>query len=45
VLDTAVPAVHLVALYEKLGFREVAQVQWPGKFYRSAVLIKDLSDT
>jgi len=43
-LDTAVPAVHLVALYRKLGYREVAQVQWRGKVYRSAVLSRDLSD-
>ena len=43
-LDTALPATHLVALYRKLGYTEVAQVQWPGKVYRSAVLSRHLSD-
>ncbi len=43
-LDTAIPATHLVALYRKLGYTEVSQVQWSGKHYRSAVLSRHLSD-
>jgi GNAT superfamily N-acetyltransferase len=43
-LDTALPATHLIALYRKLGYTEVAQVQWSGKVYRSAVLSRHLSD-
>ena len=43
-LDTAVPAIHLVALYKRLGFEEVAHVQWPGKVYQSVVLSRQLSD-
>ena len=43
-LDTAIPAAHLVALYKKLGFEEVAQVQWDGKRYRSVVLSRNISD-
>jgi GNAT superfamily N-acetyltransferase len=43
-LDTAVPAIHLVALYKRLGFEEVAHVQWSGKVYQSVVLSRQLSD-
>lgn len=41
--DTAEPAAHLVALYRRLGFREVGRVQWPGKVYRSVVMSKPLA--
>jgi GNAT superfamily N-acetyltransferase len=41
-LDTAEPAVHLVRLYGKLGYRVVQYVQWPGKTYRSVVMSKAL---
>lgn len=36
------PATHLVDLYAKLGYQQVAWVQWPGKVYRSVVLSKRL---
>lgn len=41
-LDTAEPATHLVARYGRWGYRAVAQVQWPGKAYRSVVMSKVL---
>ena len=41
--DTAEPATHLIAFYERLGYRVVDRVQWPGKTYRSVVLVKTLS--
>jgi GNAT superfamily N-acetyltransferase len=41
--DTAEPAVHLVRFYERLGFRAVDHVRWPGKVYRSVILAKPLS--
>lgn len=42
VLDTAEPAGHLVALYEKWGFAVVSRFQWPGKSYPSLVMAKQL---
>jgi GNAT superfamily N-acetyltransferase len=42
-LDTAAPATHLVALYEKWGYPRVDSVQWPGKVYRSVVMSKRLT--
>jgi GNAT superfamily N-acetyltransferase len=41
-LDTAEPAQHLRARYERLGYAEVDQVQWPGKRYRSLIVVKPL---
>jgi len=41
-LDTAMPATHLRALYSKLGYRDVDQVQWEGKRYRSTIMAKEL---
>lgn len=41
-LDTAEPAAELRGLYERLGYVQVAQVQWPGKHYRSVVMEKAL---
>jgi GNAT superfamily N-acetyltransferase len=43
-LDTAQAATHLVALYGRLGYLPVGQVQWPGKVYESIVLSKSLID-
>lgn len=43
-VDTAEPAEHLVALYESWGFRPRETVQWPGKTYRSLVLIRAATD-
>jgi GNAT superfamily N-acetyltransferase len=42
-VDTAEPALDLVAYYERRGHRRVDDVQWPGKRYRSVVLSKSLS--
>ena len=41
-LDTAAPAAHLRHRYERLGYRDVDQVQWPGKRYRSVLMVKAL---
>jgi predicted N-acetyltransferase YhbS len=41
--DTAEPAAHLIAFYERLGYRVVDHVRWPGKTYRSVVLVKALA--
>jgi GNAT superfamily N-acetyltransferase len=41
--DTAEPATHLIAFYERLGYRVVDRVRWPGKTYVSVVLVKALS--
>lgn len=43
-LDTAAPAAHLRRRYARLGFREVDEVQWAGKRYRSVLLVKALAD-
>ncbi|MBF0687659.1 MAG: GNAT family N-acetyltransferase [Cellulomonas sp.] len=42
-LDTAVPAVALRDLYRRWGFVEADTVQWPGKTYRSVVMVHDLT--
>ena len=39
-LDTAKPAAALQALYAKLGFVAVEEVQWAGKRYRSVIMAK-----
>ena len=41
-LDTAQPATALRALYERMGYADVGQVQWLGKAYRSVVMQKAL---
>lgn len=41
-LDTAIPAKHLVALYERRGYRPVEEVQWEGKTYKSYIMEKNL---
>ncbi len=41
-LDTAIPALHLVKLYESLGYKPIKQVQWEGKTYQSYVMEKTL---
>ncbi|HEY0216007.1 MAG TPA: GNAT family N-acetyltransferase [Cellulomonas sp.] len=43
-LDTAEPAEHLVAMYTSWGFAVVDRVQWPGKRYRSVVMVRALPD-
>jgi len=44
-LDTAVPAEHLVRMYEKWGFRRTGTVHFDGKNYDSAVLIRPLGES
>jgi uncharacterized damage-inducible protein DinB/GNAT superfamily N-acetyltransferase len=41
-LDTAEPAADLRALYARLGYVDVGQVQWEDKHYRSIVMQKAL---
>jgi GNAT superfamily N-acetyltransferase len=41
-LDTSEGAHHLIAYYEKRGYRTVDTVQWDGKTYRSVVMRKSL---
>ena len=41
-LDTAVPAQHLRERYARLGYRDVDEVQWKGKVYRSVIMAKEL---
>lgn len=41
-LDTAEPAGHLIELYTRWGFAHTEWVQWPGKTYRSAIMVLPL---
>jgi GNAT superfamily N-acetyltransferase len=41
--DTAESADHLLAMYERWGFRRVGHVQWDGVNYRSVLLSKRLA--
>lgn len=41
-LDTSEGADHLIAWYEREGFRFVEHAQWPGKTYRSVIMSKVL---
>lgn len=43
-LDTAAPAAHLRRRYGRLGYREVDDVQWHGKRYRSVLMVKALAE-
>lgn len=43
-IDTAEGATHLIALYERRGYRHVGFAQWPHTNYRSVVLSKRLGD-
>jgi GNAT superfamily N-acetyltransferase len=42
-LDTAEGAAHLLAWYERRGYRRIEIVQWPVTNYRSVVLSKTLA--
>lgn len=42
-LDTAEPAVHLRAWYDKLGFRFIEHADWSTTNYRSVILSKTLA--
>ena len=44
-LDTALPANHLLSRYWSLGYRDMGEVQWEGKTYRSVIMVKDLADS
>ena len=41
-LDTSEGADHLIAWYERRGFRVVERAHWPGKSYQSVVMNKSL---
>lgn len=42
-LDTAQPLMPLREMYRRWGFVEADTVQWPGKTYRSVVMVHDLT--
>ena len=42
-VDTAEPAAHLADLYLRWGFTPAGSIQWPGKTYRSTVLLSPLT--
>jgi GNAT superfamily N-acetyltransferase len=44
-LDTALPAHYLRQRYAGLGFVEADELQWPGKAYRSVIMVKPLNTT
>jgi ribosomal protein S18 acetylase RimI-like enzyme len=41
-LDTAEPAIHLIELYQRRGYRFIEYAQWRGKRYRSVIMSKSL---
>lgn len=41
-LDTSEGALHLIAWYERRGYRLIEHVQWEGKVYRSVIMSKRL---
>jgi GNAT superfamily N-acetyltransferase len=41
-LDTAEPAIHLIELYRRRGYRFIEYAQWRGKSYRSVIMSKSL---
>jgi GNAT superfamily N-acetyltransferase len=43
-LDTAAPATHLRQRYARLGYRDVDEVQWAGKTYRTVLMLKALAE-
>jgi len=43
-LDTAAPAMDLIAMYLRWGYREVGRTQWPEVNYESIVMTKSLVD-
>ena len=42
-VDTAEPASHLVAFYNRRGYRFIEFAQWHGKHYRTVILSKSLA--
>lgn len=43
-LDTAIPAKHLVSMYQRRGFVAIKEVHWDGKTYRSYIMEKRLKN-
>jgi GNAT superfamily N-acetyltransferase len=43
-LDTAAPAAHLRERYARLGYRDIDEVQWAGKTYRTVLMLKALAE-
>lgn len=41
-LDTAEPAIHLIELYQRRGYRFIEHAPWRGKSYRSVIMSKSL---
>jgi hypothetical protein len=41
-LDTAEPAAHLIAFYNRLGYRFIEHAQWRMTNYRSVIMSKTL---
>jgi ribosomal protein S18 acetylase RimI-like enzyme len=41
-LDTAEPALHLIGLYQRRGYRFIEYAQWRGKHYRSVIMSKSI---
>lgn len=44
-LDTAIPAKHLVEMYQIRGYSIIEEVQWEGKSYRSYIMEKRIDST
>lgn len=42
-LDTALPAAHLAAMYERWGFERIGLVHFTGNTYDSVVMVRQLS--
>ena len=42
-VDTAIPATHLIDLYERWGFERAGTVHWDGKTYDSVVLLREVA--
>jgi hypothetical protein len=41
-VDTALPAAHLLRMYERWGFQRAGIIHWSGKTYDSAVMTRAL---
>lgn len=45
VMDTAVDAAHLRAMFRRLGYADLGTIHWEGRSYRSMVMRKALDDS
>lgn len=43
-LDTAKPAIHLVELYQRLGYKNIGETHFEGKTYDSWIFEKQISE-